>query len=411
MPLSTIAELTADLRAGKMIVLADDENRENEGDLVCAAEFAAPEAVNFMATHARGWICLALPGETCDRLGLPPMVASNRSLFQTGFTVTIEAARGVGTGISAGDRSRTMRLAARPDAQASDFVRPGHVQPIRAREGGSLVRAGQTEGSIDLCRLAGLEPAAVICEIMNPDGTMARMPQLAEFCGRHGLKLGTVAQIIAHRRKAEKLVHAVASARMPTPLGPFMLHAYHAPLLGESHYALTLGDLRPGGPALGDPVLCRVHSECLTGDVFGSLRCDCGGQLEQAMRMVAEAGRGVVLYLRQEGRGIGLDAKLKAYALQEKGLDTVEANLALGLPADARDYALGAQILVDLGLRRLRLMTNNPVKLEGLEDHGLRVVERVPIVTAPRDENRDYLEAKRTKMGHMLDADHVPPKP
>ena len=390
------------LRAGGMIVLVDDEHRENEGDLVAAAEMVTAETVNFMATHGRGWICLALDGEACRRLDLAPMVAENTARFGTAFTVTIEAREGVTTGISAADRAHTMRIAASADARASDLVRPGHVQPIRARPGGVLARAGQTEGSVDLCRLAELRPAGVICEIMNPDGAMARLPDLEKFCALHDLPLCSVAQIIEHRRRTEKLIGHAATARMPTRFGEFLLHAYRAEIGDESHYALATPDLLPGGPGVEEAVLARVHSECLTGDVFHSLRCDCGEQLQSAIEAVAREGRGVVVYMRQEGRGIGLDNKLRAYALQEKGLDTVEANERLGFAADLRDYGLGAQILADLGLRRLRLMTNNPRKLAGLSGHGLEIVERVSIAMPARDQNRAYLDAKRDKMGHLI---------
>jgi len=406
MPLATIPEILEDLRAGKMIVLVDDENRENEGDLVCAAEMVTPESINFMATHGRGWICLALDRETCDRLDLPQMVSENTSPFGTAFTVTIEAREGVTTGISAADRARTVRLAAAAGSRSADFARPGHVQPIRAREGGTLVRAGQTEGSVDLCRLAGLRPAGVICEIMNPDGSMARLPALEEFCREHGIRLCSVAEIIKHRRRTERLIERVASARMPTDAGEFDLHCYRCLVTGQTHVALVAGGLRPGGEAVAEPVLLRVHSECLTGDIFHSRRCDCGEQLHEAMRMVQAAGRGVIIYMRNhEGRGIGLDNKIKAYELQEKGLDTVQANLELGFPADLRDYGVGAQILADLGVRRMRLITNNPKKIAGLSGYGLEVAERVPLVCPPRPENETYLSAKRTKLGHLLPGD------
>lgn len=406
MKFAEVSEALADLRAGKMIVLVDDENRENEGDLVAAAELITPEGVNFMATHARGWICLSLDAESCERLDLPQMVSDNHASLGTAFTVTVEAASGVSTGISAADRAHTMRVAARADSRASDLVRPGHVQPLRARPGGVLARTGQTEGSVDLMRLAGLRPAAVICEIMNEDGSMARLPQLEEFCGRHDMKLLSVAQIIEYRRRTEKLVASVISVDMPTGFGHFRLHGYSAAFQSETHLALTLGDdLYPGAPAAETPVLTRVHSECLTGDVFHSLRCDCGEQLQAAMEMVQREGRGIILYMRQEGRGIGLANKLRAYALQEQGLDTVEANVKLGFPADLRDYGVGAQILADLGARKLRLITNNPKKIAGLSGYGLEVAERVPLAMQAHAENRRYLDAKRTKLGHMLPAD------
>jgi len=406
MPFSPLPEILEDLRCGRMIVLVDDENRENEGDLVAAAELIAPEAIAFMACHGRGWICLALAGEICDRLDLPQMVAENTSNFGTAFTVTIEAREGITTGISAHDRARTIRLAASPHSRPEDFVRPGHVQPIRAREGGVLVRSGQTEGSVDLCRLAGLQPAAVICEIMKDDGTMARLPDLENFCERHGLRLCSVAQIIAHRRRTEKLVKCIASARLPTDVGEFSLHAYRCTFTGQTHLALTVGKLQPGSQAIGEPVLLRVHSECLTGDIFHSRRCDCGAQLHEAMRLVQEARQGAIIYMRHhEGRGIGISHKVQAYALQEKGLDTIQANLALGFPPDLRDYGLGAQILADLGVRQIRLLTNNPRKVACLSGYGLEIVERIPIVCGICPENQQYLATKRTKLGHLLPED------
>ncbi len=406
MQFAEVPEALDELRAGRMIVLVDDENRENEGDLVMPGELTTPESVNFMAAHARGWICLALDAESCERLDLPQMVSENQATLGTAFTVTIEARHGVSTGISAADRAHTINTASRADSSAADLVRPGHVQPIRAKPGGVLVRTGQTEGSVDLMRLAGLRPSAVICEIMNEDGTMSRLPQLEEFCGRHKLKLLSVAQIIEYRRRTEKLVKSLVSVDMPTAAGHFRLHAYTSDFQNETHLALTFGDdLRPGAPASEQPVLARVHSECLTGDVFHSLRCDCGEQLQAAMRMVQAEGRGIIVYMRQEGRGIGLGNKLRAYALQEQGLDTVEANVRLGFAADLRDYGLGAQILSDLGARKLRLITNNPKKIAGLSGYGLEIVERVPLAMRPHDENRRYLDTKRTKLGHMLSAD------
>lgn len=408
MQFATVPEALEELKAGRMVVLVDDENRENEGDLVAAAELITGEDINFMATHAKGWICLTLDSETCHRLELPQMVADNQASLNTAFTVTVEAAKGVSTGISAADRAHTIRVAANPAATPEDLVRPGHVQPIRSRPGGVLVRTGQTEGSIDLLTLAGLRPAGVICEIMNDDGTMARVPQLEEFCKKHNLKLLSVAQIIEYRRRTEKLVSCIASVDMPTQYGHFRLHDYRSETEGESHLALVMGDdLFPGAPASDDAILARVHSECLTGDVFHSLRCDCGEQLQAAIKMVAEKGRGIVVYMRQEGRGIGLDNKLRAYALQDKGMDTVEANVELGFAPDLRDYGLGAQILTDLGARKLSLMTNNPRKIHGLSGYGLEIVERIAITMPPHQENRHYLDTKRTKLGHMLPTDFL----
>ncbi len=400
---ASIAEALEEFRAGRMVVLVDDEYRENEGDLAMAAGKVTPEAVNFMITHGRGLVCLALTPGKCDELALPPMTADNTSRFGTAFTVSIEAKSGVSTGISAADRAHTVRTAVRPGAAPADLVRPGHVFPLRSRAGGTLVRAGQTEGVVDLCRLAGLAPAGVICEVMNPDGSMARLPQLREMAAQHGLKICSVAQIIEHRRKTERLVEAVSSAKLPTAWGEFRIHSYQSALTGESHVALVKGDLEPGRAECAEPVLVRVHSECLTGDVFGSLRCDCGEQLRRAMEMIAGEERGAVLYMRQEGRGIGLEKKVQAYALQDCGRDTVQANEDLGLPCDLRDYGIGAQILADLGVRKLRLLTNNPRKIVGLAGYGLQVVERVPIVIPPIEENRRYLSTKRDKLGHLLE--------
>ncbi len=409
MKFATVPEAIEELRAGRMVILVDDENRENEGDLVVAAELTTPETVNFMASKAKGWICLALDAELCDRLDLPQMVSDNQAPLGTAFTVTIEARTGVTTGISAQDRARTINVAADPNATAADLVRPGHVQPLRARPGGVLVRTGQTEGSVDLMKLAGMRPAAVICEVMNEDGTMSRVPDLEKFCQEHSIKMLSVAQIIEYRRRNERLITHITSVDMPTEHGHFKLHAYHSEMQAETHLALTLGDdLYPGAPASETPVLARVHSECLTGDVFHSLRCDCGEQLQAAMAMVQERGRGVIVYMRQEGRGIGLDNKLRAYALQEKGLDTVEANQELGFAADLRDYGLGAQILADLGVRKLELITNNPKKVAGLSGYGLEICERVPLAMKPHKENCCYLNTKRTKLGHMLPADMQP---
>ncbi len=409
MPVSPIPEILDDLRAGRLIVLVDDPNRENEGDLVCAAEKVTPEIINFMAAHGRGWICLTMSEEKADSLDLPLMVPrhENQSKFGTAFTMTFEARRGVTTGISAEDRATSILTAVRDDCRAEDLVRPGHVQPIRARDGGVLVRTGQTEGSVDLCRLAGLTPMGVICEVMRSDGRMARMPELEEFAARHGLKLASVADIIEYRRRTERLVERLVSVHLPTAHGPFLAHVYATKIDRTEHMALTMGLPEPvrGQPVapITDPVLVRVHSECLTGDLFGSLRCDCGPQLRRAMEMVAAEKRGAILYMRQEGRGIGLSNKLRAYSLQETpGLDTVEANLRLGFQPDQREYGVGAQILHDLGIRRMRLLTNNPLKRAGIEGFGLEIVERVPIEIPPCEENRHYLETKREKLGHLF---------
>ena len=409
MSFATVAELVEEIRAGRMIVLVDDENRENEGDLVLAAEKITPEAVNFMTIHARGLICVAMDGERCDALQLHPQADSNSALHGTAFTVSVDARHGVTTGISAADRAVTIKLLADPGTRPEHLVRPGHVFPLRSAEGGVLVRAGQTEGSVDLCRLAGLRPAGVICEIMNDDGTMSRVPQLEQFCARHQLKMGKVADIIRWRRQKERHVRRSVTLKFPNRYGEWDLHVYVDDYDDRPHLALCMGGvgLRDAltGNALPEkePVLVRVHSECLTGDVLGSLRCDCGAQLDRAMQKVAEAGRGVVLYMRQEGRGIGLKNKLRAYALQDTGLDTVEANEVLGFGADMRDYGVGAQILVDLGLTRIRLLTNNPMKIVGLkEGFGLEIVERIALEVEPHEANRKYLETKRDKMGHLL---------
>ncbi len=396
-PFSTIDEALQDLRAGKMIVVVDDEDRENEGDLTLAAQFATPEAINFMATHGRGLICLALPPERCDALGLAPMVADNDSPYETAFTVSVEARDGVHTGISAHDRARTIQVAMDPRTRPSDLVRPGHTFPLRARPNGVLERTGQTEAAVDLARLAGLNPAGVICEIMNPDGTMARVPDLVPYCERHGVKMITVAQLVEYRRRTEKLVERTAEVRLPTEYGEFTGVAFREKLTGKHHLALVRGDVEGA-----ENVLVRVHSECLTGDVFHSLRCDCGEQLDQAMAQLAAEERGVLLYMAQEGRGIGLLNKLKAYELQEEGLDTVEANLELGFPPDAREWGIGNQILGDLGLTTIRILTNNPRKSAGMEGFGLTVVEQVPIEVAPNAENERYLATKRAKLGHRL---------
>ncbi len=407
MPMSPVPELLEELRAGRMIVLVDDEDRENEGDVVFAAEHTTPDKVNFLLHHARGELCIAMDAATCERLDLRLQTDEPTNRFGTAFTVTIEAARGVTTGISAKDRATTILAAAAPDAKPSDLVRPGHVHPLRARPGGTLVRPGQTEGSVDLCKLAGLRPAAVIMEILKEDGTLARRPDLDVFCAKWGLKMGSVEDIIRHRRTTERLVQRVSSVKLPTKHGVFDLHSYSSPHDDHLHLALTKGIIVPDGdlpaPPLAEPVLGRVHSECLTGDVFGSSRCECGDQLELAMAAVGAAERGFILYMRQEGRGIGLLNKLKAYALQDRdGLDTVQANTALGFRPDERNYGTGASILFDLGIRKIRLLTNNPQKRAALEGFGLEIVSREPIVAPENPANAGYLQVKREKMGHLL---------
>ncbi len=392
-----IEEAIEDIREGKFVVVVDAADRENEGDLTIAAQFATPEAINFMATHGRGLICLCLTEARCNDLHLRPMTDRNETPFGTAFTISIEARDGITTGISAHDRSRTIQVAIDPSKGQQDLVQPGHVFPLRARPGGVLQRGGQTEAAVDLARLAGLNPAGVVCEVMNEDGTMARVPDLIPYCERHGIKLITVADLIEYRRRTEKLVERTTSVRLPTEYGEFTAVAFRETLTGKHHLALVKGDV--DGAA---DVLVRVHSECLTGDVFHSLRCDCGEQLDHALSQIAREDRGVLLYMAQEGRGIGLLNKLRAYELQESGLDTVEANLELGFPADAREYGIGNQILADLGLSTIRILTNNPKKISGLEGYGLTVVEQVPIEMRPRDENREYLATKRSKLGHRL---------
>lgn len=397
MVFATIPEVIADIKAGKFIIIVDDQDRENEGDLAIAAEKANAAAINFMTIHARGLICVPIAGKRLDELKIPLMVQDNTSKHGTNFTITIEAKHRISTGISAADRAETVRVLVDPASTPNDIAVPGHIFPLRAREGGVLVRAGHTEAAVDIARMAGLFPAGVICEIMNEDGTMARLPQLEKIADKFDLKIVTIADLIAYRRRNEKLVHRVTEAKLPTKYGEFTAIAYRSDIEPEEHVALVMGEVD------GDEsVLVRVHSECITGEVFGSLRCDCGEQLDMAMKIIAREGRGVIVYMRQEGRGIGFHNKLRAYALQDKGLDTVEANLHLGFAPDLRDYGIGAQILVDLGVREMRLLSNNPKKLLGLEGYGLRVVETVPIIVEPNRYNRNYLETKERKMGHML---------
>jgi 3,4-dihydroxy 2-butanone 4-phosphate synthase/GTP cyclohydrolase II len=396
-PFSTIEEALEDIRAGKMVVVCDAEERENEGDLVLAAQFATPETINFMAKHARGLICLALTSERCNELELDLMPAKNEPDLETAFTVSIDAREGVTTGISADDRARTVQVAIDPRSQAEDLNHRGHIFPLKAKEGGVLERSGHTEAAVDLARMAGLNPSGVICEILNEDGTMARVPDLERYSAEHGLKMVTVADLIAYRREKDKLVERVVEARLPTAFGEFDVVGFRSLVDEKHHVAMVKGDISGA-----EDVLVRVHSECLTGDVFHSLRCDCGQQLEDALARIEDEGQGVLLYLAQEGRGIGLLNKLRAYKLQEEGLDTVDANIELGLPADLRDYGIGAQILVDLGLTSIRLLTNNPKKIVGLEGYGLQVTDQVPIEHPPGDHNRAYLRAKQARMGHLL---------
>ena len=402
MAVSSIEEVIKDIKAGKMIILVDDEDRENEGDLCMAAEAVTPEAINFMARHGRGLICLTLSPDLVDKLQLPMMVNDNQSPYGTGFTISIEARTGVSTGISAADRARTIEAAVASDVRPHDIISPGHIFPLRARAGGVLVRLGQTEGSVDLARLAGCRTAGVICEIMNEDGTMSRMPDLEKFAAEHDLKIATIADLVAYRLRKDILVHRAVEARVPTEhAGEFKAVVYTNDVDNLEHVALVKGQIDPE-----KKVLVRVHSECLTGDVFGSARCDCGSQLHAAMRMIDQEGCGVLLYMRQEGRGIGLVNKLKAYNLQDvEGMDTVEANIHLGFKADLRDYGIGAQILRDLGVRKMSLLTNNPKKIVGLEGYGIEVVDRFPIEMAVSDENKSYLQCKRDRMGHLIEVD------
>ncbi|OIP26428.1 MAG: bifunctional 3,4-dihydroxy-2-butanone-4-phosphate synthase/GTP cyclohydrolase II [Chloroflexi bacterium CG08_land_8_20_14_0_20_45_12] len=394
---ATIPEAIEDIKAGKLIIIVDDESRENEGDLATAAEKVTPEAINFMAKHARGLICLPIIGQRLNELEIPLMVQNNTSRYTTAFTVSIEARDKVATGISAFDRAQTIKTVLNPDTKPEDLVRPGHVFPIRAREGGVLVRAGHTEAIVDLTRAAGLYPAGIICEIMDENGTMARLPQLEAMADRFGIKIISIVELIAYRRRHEKLVQRVAEAKLPTRYGEFVVMAYKSIVDTDEHVALIRGDIS------GDtPVLVRVHSECLTGDVFRSLRCDCGDQISLAMQKIAEEGSGVFLYMRQEGRGIGFHNKIRAYALQDRGMDTVEANVALGFAPDLRDYGIGAQILADIGLHNIRLLTNNPKKVVGLESYGLKIVETVPLIVPPNPYDIHYLETKQKKLGHLL---------
>jgi 3,4-dihydroxy 2-butanone 4-phosphate synthase / GTP cyclohydrolase II len=417
MSIATIPEILAELQAGRMIILVDDPGRENEGDLAMLAEKVTPEAINFMAREGRGLVCMPLAPEICEQLELSPQAAANTNKMGTGFTVSIEAAQGVTTGISARDRAHTIRVACRPEARPKDLARPGHVFPLRAREGGVLVRGGQTEGIVDLARLAGARAAGVICEIMRDDGTMARMPDLEEFALRHGLKICTIESLIAWRRTNERLIEPLElDVPMPTRFGTFLTHMFRSKIDGKEHVALSLGMPAPGldgvRPALAEPAFVRVHSECLTGDVFHSLRCDCGLQLEKALEILGKKEHSVLVYMRQEGRGIGLENKLKAYRLQDTGLDTVEANEKLGFAADLREYGLGAQILHYLGVRKMTLLTNNPKKIAGLHGYGLEVIDQQPLTTTPNSMNLKYLRTKRDKLGHRLtDIDRGIPRP
>ncbi|MHC4087370.1 MAG: bifunctional 3,4-dihydroxy-2-butanone-4-phosphate synthase/GTP cyclohydrolase II [Planctomycetota bacterium] len=407
---SEIPEVLEELSQGKIIVVVDAEDRENEGDLVCAAEKVTPEIINFMAKYGRGLICLPLTAEKCDSLGLYPQTVDNTARFGTAFTVSIDAAEGISTGISAADRAKTIQVVIADETKANDLVRPGHIFPLRTREGGVLVRAGQTEGSVDLMRLANLKPAGVICEIMNEDGSMARVPELLKFCEKHDLKIVSIAKLIEYRLQRESQIKRVECVNLPTDYGEFKLIGYESKLSSEPHLALCkggVGDLNENGKPIehNEPVLVRVHSECMTGDLFHSQRCECGYQLITALKMIEKAGKGALIYLRQEGRGIGLTNKLKAYKLQEQGLDTVEANLKLGFMADKRDYGVGAQICRDLGLREIRILTNNPKKISRLEVYGVKIVEQIPLRAEPSKHNIDYLRAKKYHLGHMLNED------
>ena len=405
MPLCTVEEAVEDIRQGKFVIIVDDEDRENEGDLAVAAEFATTEAISFMANHGRGLICIPIIGERLDSLGIDLMVGGNTARLGTAFTVSVDAVGGTTTGISAGDRAVTVKALLDPNTKPSDLARPGHLFPLRYAEGGVLVRAGQTEGIVDLAKMAGLYPAGVICEIMNQDGTMARLGDLEEFAEKHDIKIISIAQLVAYRKQHETLITRITETKLPTLYGDFTAIAYKSAIDAEDHVALVKGNV-----ALEEPVMVRVHSQCLTGDTFGSLRCDCGEQVRKSLEMIQEDGRGVLLYMRQEGRGIGLHNKLRAYQLQDSGLDTVEANEKLGFPPDLRWYGIGAQILVDLGIRNIRLLTNNPKKVVGLEGYGLNIVERVPIQIPPNDVNKRYLHTKLTKLDHLLQTELMEPE-